>query len=264
LTAESPRRPSGRPYPDGVSNLAGSRINVRVPKTAELVAARIRRQIVTGELREGDALPSETALMETFSISRPTMREAYRILESEGLITVRRGAHGGARVLEPTADGVARAAGLVLQHRGATIADVLEARVYIEAPAARILAARRDRVSIAERLQQNLDAWEGEPETFAEFNSLMLELTDNETLWLVATMLESVTSAAAAAYVQRPHPVSDERLARRAEKGRQKVIDLIRAGDGDGAEEAWRIHLEDNARVLAEGLGGSIVDLFSD
>src|SRR5256885_7189092 len=74
------------------------RLSVRVPKAAELVAGHVRSQIVRGELSEGDALPPESALMEQFDISRPTLREAFRILESEGLITVRRGARGGARV----------------------------------------------------------------------------------------------------------------------------------------------------------------------
>ena len=121
------------------------RFSIRVPKTAELVAGRIRRQIVLGQLNEGDALPPETALMEDFGVSRPTLREAFRILESEGLITVRRGAKGGARVQVPSTDVVARNAGLVLQHRGATVADVLDARVIVEAPAARMVATRRDR-----------------------------------------------------------------------------------------------------------------------
>ena len=246
-----------------MSNFAAERVNVRVPKTAELVAARIRRQIVTGELREGDALPSESALMEMFSISRPTMREAYRILESEGLITVRRGAHGGARVLVPSPDAVARSAGLVLQHRGTTLADVLDARAIIEAPAARMLASRRDRAAVAKRLQEFLDSYDDDPAHFNDFNSLVIDLTGNQTLMLVTTVLEHVTRAAALAYVQRPHPVSDERLGKRARRTRQKVIDLIRAGDGDGAEELWRAHLEDHARVLAEGVGETVLDLFN-
>jgi DNA-binding FadR family transcriptional regulator len=56
-----------------VSNVVpiGDRMSVRVPKTAELVAMHIRRQIVTGQLREGDALPPETTLIEEFGISRP-------------------------------------------------------------------------------------------------------------------------------------------------------------------------------------------------
>ncbi|MEU1168737.1 GntR family transcriptional regulator, partial [Streptomyces sp. NPDC005921] len=54
---------------------------VRVPKTAELVAGHLRRQIVRGELKPGDALPPESGLMEQFGISRPTLREAFRVLE---------------------------------------------------------------------------------------------------------------------------------------------------------------------------------------
>jgi DNA-binding FadR family transcriptional regulator len=50
---------------------------------AELVADRIRRQIIRGEVRAGDALPPETALMESFGVSRPTLREAFRVLEAE-------------------------------------------------------------------------------------------------------------------------------------------------------------------------------------
>ena len=73
---------------------------VRVPKTAELVASHLRRQIVRGELKEGDALPPESALMEQFGVSRPTLREAFRVLESEALISVRRGARA-ARVSTP-------------------------------------------------------------------------------------------------------------------------------------------------------------------
>ena len=54
-----------------VSNLAVE--PVRVPKTAELVAGNLRRQIITGELQEGDALPPESELTEHFGVSRPTL-----------------------------------------------------------------------------------------------------------------------------------------------------------------------------------------------
>ena len=78
--------------------------HVRVPKAGELVAAQLRRQIVTGELSPGDPLPSEAALMDKYGVSRPTLREAFRILESESIIRVLRGAHGGARVLAPSTE----------------------------------------------------------------------------------------------------------------------------------------------------------------
>ena len=68
---------------------------VRAPKTGELIATHLRRQIVRGELRPGETLPAESQLMEQFGVSRPTLREAFRILESEPLISVRRGSRGG-------------------------------------------------------------------------------------------------------------------------------------------------------------------------
>ena len=69
--------------------LPGERVRAR--KTGELLADDLRRRIVRGELREGDALPSEAELMVRFGVSRPTLREALRVLESESLITVRAG-----------------------------------------------------------------------------------------------------------------------------------------------------------------------------
>jgi DNA-binding FadR family transcriptional regulator len=242
---------------------ASEPVNVRVPKTAELVATHIRRQIVKGQLQEGDALPSETALMLEFNISRPTLREAFRILESEGLITVRRGARGGARVQEPSSEVAARYAALVLQHRGATLEDVLKARLIVEAPAARVLASRRDRVSVANKLQDRLDSLDPtEPAKFHEFNALVVELAGNETLMLLTSMLEQISSAAAVSF-SREHRAEEPKLERSARRARQKLIDLIRAGDADGAEKLWRDHLTEAGRILVEGVGvATVVDLY--
>ncbi len=236
-------------------------LTVRIPKTAELVATHIRRQIVTGQLTEGDALPSESALMEEFNLSRPTLREAFRILESEGLITVRRGARGGARIQEPSSDVVARYAGLVLQHRGATVADVLEARVIVEAPAVGILAARRDHLSLSRVLQAQLDSLDPEePVHFHEFNALVVELTDNQTLILLTAALEHISQAAAVRF--NTNSEEDRKLAAKAHTARQRLIDLIEAGDPENAEAHWRKHLTAAGKVLAGGVGASVVDLF--
>ena len=56
-------------------------VQVRVPKAGELIANHLRRQIVRGQLREGDALPPENDLMQQFKVSRPTLREAFRVLK---------------------------------------------------------------------------------------------------------------------------------------------------------------------------------------
>jgi DNA-binding FadR family transcriptional regulator len=248
-----------------VSNVfpIGDRRSVRVPKTAELVAGHIRRQIILGRLREDDALPPENALMEEFSISRPTLREAFRILESEGLITVRRGARGGARVQEPSSDVAARYAGLVLQHRGTTLADVLDARVIVEAPAARMLAERRNRKSVANRLQALLDTNEAaEAGRFHEFNALVVELTENQTLILLTAMLEHISHAAAISY-DAPTEEEEARMKRSAHRTRQRLVDHVRAGEADEAEHLWRAHLVEAGHILTAGNRETLVDLFA-
>src|ERR1051325_7943592 len=111
-----------------------------LPKVAQLIADELLSQIIRGVLPEGASLPSEASLMEQFGVSRPTLREAFRVLEAESLITVRRGAHGGARVSAPDADVAARFAGLILEYRGATLGDIYRAAAVIEPPCARPLA----------------------------------------------------------------------------------------------------------------------------
>jgi len=66
-----------------------------VPKAAEVAVAALRRRIILGRLGEGDVLPSEDDLMAELGVSKPTLRQAIRILESESLVTVRSG--GGSR-----------------------------------------------------------------------------------------------------------------------------------------------------------------------
>jgi DNA-binding FadR family transcriptional regulator len=241
---------------------------IRVPKTAELVATNIRNRIVRGELERDATLPPESVLMGDFNVSRPTLREAFRILESEGLITVRRGLRGGARVQIPETDIAARYAGLVLQNRGATVADVLEARVIVESPAAGIVARRRDRVTCARKLRAWLDDAAVEIDTpaytasFHGFNRLLVSMTGNETLVLLTAMLESLTDAATASYVRTAH-ADDTKLAHKGHRARTVLADLIEAGDATGAEELWRKHLTDAGGVLVANQGDHVIDLLS-
>ena len=81
---------------------------------AELVADRLRSRILTGDLEDGDLLPKEEELREIYPVSKPSFREAMRILEAQGLITIRRGNVGGAVVHRPTANNVAYTLAMVL------------------------------------------------------------------------------------------------------------------------------------------------------
>src|SRR5438477_1979240 len=121
----------------------------RVPKTAELVARDLRSKIVRGELKDGDTLPAEGELVERYSVSRPTLREALRILESEALLTVTRGSRGGPRVHMPDPRLAARHFGLVLQSRGTTLADIYGARLLIEPSCVYLVATTAKRKALS-------------------------------------------------------------------------------------------------------------------
>ena len=112
------------------------------PKAAEAIVARIRRQIAIGDLSEGDSLRPESDLLAEYPVSRPTLREAFRVLEAEGLITIVRGAKGGARVHGPDPEVVSRYVSLVLQTQNTGHRDVLEALKIILPPACRLAAER--------------------------------------------------------------------------------------------------------------------------
>lgn len=240
-------------------------MQVRVPKASELIAAQLRRRIVTGELRQGDTLPSDRVMLEQFDVSRPTMREAYRILENEGLIHVRRGTLGGAQILEPSSEVAARYAAAVLQHRGATLDDVLTTLADIEAPAARRLAERSDRRSVAKLLRARHDELLPlEASTYHEFNAYVVELTGSPTLGLTTAMLHKIIQAASVRFAGIPKSEAEaERLLGGTERTRLRLIELVRAGDATGAESLWRKHLTEARRNLVAGVDHTIVDLLS-
>lgn len=244
---------------------------VRVPKTAELVAAQLRRQIVLGELSEGDALPPEAELMEEFGVSRPTLREAFRVLESESLISIRRGSRGGARVHAPSTEVAARHAGLLLQFRGASVGDVYAARLIIEPPAAALVAANGTNKSkaelraIVEEEQEFIDDPEKFAHVSASFHERLMEHAGNETLAVFAGMLADIIELHQASVVRegsdRPASTKERNAAVRSHI---KLLDLIDAGLGEEAEAHWRAHMEANREHFGLGDAGSrtLVDLF--
>ncbi|OAA25446.1 transcriptional regulator [Frankia sp. EI5c] len=200
---------------------------VRVPKTAELVAAQLRRQIVRGELVEGDALPPEAVLMEQFGVSRPTLREAFRVLESEALISVRRGAHGGARVHTPDGQVAARYAGLVLEHRHTTLADVHTAHTLLEPAAVRLLATHH-----TDAVLSALHSALTHPDP-GHFHHQLLEHAGNQTLSMIAGMLRHILDTHTPPPQTAPHNHHDH----------THLLDLIAHHDPDAAEAHWRTHI---------------------
>src|SRR6516225_11582639 len=185
---------------------AGMASASHAPKTRDhpqQIAEEFRQLIIVGELDEGDSLGHEPDLIERFGVSRPSLREALRILEAEGLITVVRGVQGGVVVHRPDQRLTARTAALVLQSRNVSLADVFQARTIVEPAAVRLVASSRHRKASAGRLRSLIaeeEAAIAEPEAFgvanARFHEELVGLAGNQTLTIVAEMLNEVVARA--------------------------------------------------------------------
>ena len=245
----------------------GSRSNadaVRVPKTAELVARQIRNAVIRGELADGDTLPAEAQLIAEFEVSRPTIREAVRILESEGLVTVARGARGGAKVSSPSYEMVERAAGIILQAQRVTIGDLYEMRTLIEPPAARLVAERNSEVAVPvlrsfiEQEMSNIPNRMAVTLLIAEFHRLLMDLSGNRTLNMFTQALRGLVDAHLSLSTRR-HQVTDpemsEKQTRFGLKSHSRLVDLIEAKDGEAAEAHWKRHMVAAGEVWLSRVG---------
>ncbi|WDL97651.1 FadR/GntR family transcriptional regulator [Alicyclobacillus sp. ALC3] len=108
----------------------------------EDIASQIQEAILSGTLKVGDRLPNERELGAVFGVSRPTLREAIRSLESAGLVEVRRGTSGGTFIAEPGATQVGESLAALIRFRGATADELAEFRRSFESETA-LWAARR-------------------------------------------------------------------------------------------------------------------------
>jgi DNA-binding FadR family transcriptional regulator len=254
------RGPASRPtiHPRATQPARAGQL-IRIPKTAEVVAADIRKMIIRGEIKEGDFLQPEAQLMDYYGTSRPTIREAFRILENEQFISVTRGSRSGARVHSPKVDSVARYAGFALQAQGALLSDIYQARLAVEPFAARLAASSRKTADIA-RLRLQLDEITQlleEPARGGEFriavarlHLAIVELAGSPTLTMIAAMLERVIESHQSRFVSRQPEIQSLTLEEHLKRNRgamrsfKKVIDFIEAKDADGAETQLRRHIE--------------------
>jgi DNA-binding FadR family transcriptional regulator len=168
-------------------------------------------------------------------------------------------------VLQPSISYAARGVGVLLQHRGTTVADVWEARSILECDAVGILAAEhraadvRSLRSTAERIRSLLDR----PEVFAvaglEFHEELVRLSRNMTLHVLTQALHEIV--AAEMQLSRQQLTADEVAAGNLKSTRvqTKLIDLIAGGDTTGAVELWRRHMNNVGEVLVSSVGPAYV-----
>jgi len=218
-----------------------------------MVADGLRERILSGELGDGDLLPKQDDLLAEFRVSPPSIREALRILETEGLITVQRGNVGGAIVHRPQASKAAYMLGLVLQSRSVSLEDVMNALRHLEPACAAACAMRPDReTTLLPRLRDNIDRSQANIENAdiyiglaRQFHVELVAGCGNETMSLVVGALEALWSAHVDRLALRPalHGSFADRAVRLATlKDHERLYRCIAKGDAAGAERVSREH----------------------
>jgi GntR family transcriptional regulator, transcriptional repressor for pyruvate dehydrogenase complex len=235
------------------------------------IADELRRRIIEGQFDDGELLGHEPELIEHFGVSRPSLREALRILEAEGLITVVRGVQGGVRVHHPDHRHAARSAAVVLQARNVALADVFEARTLVEPAAVRLLAERRGRQGAAKALRVLIAEQQAvidDPGAFgqanARFHEELVGQAGNETLRVLVEMLNEVVTRAVTAVSQASGDGDSVATRRRGVRSQERLVELIEAGDAEGAEAHWRTHMTVVGKVMLGQQAKTVVDLLDE
>ncbi|WP_071053836.1 GntR family transcriptional regulator [Pseudofrankia sp. BMG5.36] len=238
---------------------------VHLPRLADVVADRIRELVLEGELKDGERLPPLDALLDQFRVSGPSMREALRVLEAEGLIEVQRGSIGGAVVHRPNARMAAYTIALVLRSGGTSKGDVAEALAMLERLCGMACARRSDRESTVVRELRAINAKarnlaDGDELTFndamLEFHTTLVQRCDNDTLRLLTRALASIWHADMRTWVTSTvwhgkYPKVHGRLA--AVEVHEGITELVAAGDEAGVAAAMTTHAEIQ-RIYREGV----------
>jgi DNA-binding FadR family transcriptional regulator len=120
------------------------------------IVDQIEKAILDGQLNVGDSLPSERDLRERFETSRGTLREALRVLEQKGLIEIRLGTNGGARVRGITTEMMSENLSFLLRFQRVSLEQLAEFREGVESHVTAIAANRAGPEDI-ERLNRLLD-----------------------------------------------------------------------------------------------------------
>jgi DNA-binding FadR family transcriptional regulator len=211
-----------------------------------MLADALRARILTRELLPGQRLPVEPDLADQYGVSRSTVREALRVLASQGLITTTRGVSGGSFVAYPSpkqmSDYLHASLGLFAESEDLAVDALLEARDMLEVPVAGLAAVRRT-ASDLDTLRAKLGEPAGsEPRQIMEFargfHEALLHIAGN-------AIVEALTRPVFEVLYERmllltaPEPTWS-----RVKDDHELIFAAVAAGDAEAARAEMQIHLE--------------------
>jgi GntR family transcriptional repressor for pyruvate dehydrogenase complex len=224
---------------------------VEKKKAYEDIVQQIRTLIEEGKLKRNDHLPSERDLSETFRVSRTTVREAIRTLESMKLLQSRQG--DGTYVLASSEESLIQPLAAALFKEKDDIRDIFYIRKIIEPHVAGLAAenATPQEIEEMERIlqqqEESIEHGENIIETDSAFHNLMVKATTNRVMErLMVVLIDHLKQSREKYLTEDEH---DER-AKRSLEGHQRVLSAVKKGDGDAARKSMLQHLEDIEGII--------------
>lgn len=229
----------------------------RTTKVAESVAREILHDIADRKLSPGAKLPSEAEMAETLDVARASLREALRILEIHGLITIKPGPGGGPVVATISSEDVGKTLTFFLQASGTTFREVMQARLVLEPIMARLAAERGDdevRAVLREGIERSHQVLEESDDQYLDvatgFHSVVSGASGNGVLDLLTRALKDIYVARIRSIVYLPE--EREKLLH----DHEVEADAIISGDGDRAEKLMREHMVEYVAFMEERFAG--------
>lgn len=228
--------------PVSVSERALELGQLRVPKGSDLLVAHLRELILSGKLAPGEPLPSERAMVEETGLSRTTVREAIRILELDGLVTIKLGRNGGPSVSRPTVEAVSRSLEAFLRAGGLPFDSLIEAREPLEIAAAGIAAKRRTEEDLEriresnERLRASMAGSGFLEDPSYHWHTALTAATHNE---LFTAYLQQINEIL---FRGQDRPRLPKALMKEITDAHDRIYEAIRLGDEDAARAEMARH----------------------
>jgi GntR family transcriptional regulator, transcriptional repressor for pyruvate dehydrogenase complex len=223
---------------------------VRVTKAYEALATIIRERIVSGELAEGDRIPSESTLAREAQVSRSTVREALRTLEEAGLI-----ARASPKIMVVSAgdEGHARKEFEgALRRQNVTFKHLHEALLLLEPELTRLATERATTPDVAE-LEANLSAQADTLESVSAFNELdqefhlaIAQMSGNPALVMVRAPVSELLQPLLERFI------TSAKLAQRSLDFHRRILEEIQIRDADAAALMVRKHVNDLRTIWEE------------
>ncbi|MFI6986457.1 FadR/GntR family transcriptional regulator [Embleya sp. NPDC050154] len=244
---------------------SGTERSLRNAGIADELARRLRRRILDGPLRDGDMLPKQDDLIAEFGVGRTTLRQAFRILETEGLITVKRGNTGGAVVHVPQPADAAHMFGMVMHARQVRLDDLAQALRRLEPVCAALCAARPDRATevvpwlreVHARMERAVEDGPAYIRAGRDFHEALVLLCGNETMKILLGAVEVLWAQQEREWAQEALADTGERVRRAGLRDHERLIALIEAGDESEVYRESVRHLEAAQDYPLRGRGGA-------